>query len=406
MEVIYGQHQVHSAVLQDDFRMMLTKDGDLFMNTPVEKLSPNHDFFKVDCFNNVPIVKFYTNGRTHAAITEEGKLYLWGVNRFGQCGIPASDEVQVATLCQSGALSDKDVFVVSVACGAGHTVVLTREGGVIVLGSNNYGQIGMGNEQPREMEIAAWLPSLGVRIVGCEVGSTYTVLVSEDGRVFVTGSNFCGHLGLGHTNEVNTVQEIEAKHFGYAPVAAVKCGQFHTLALTREGKVFSWGMSHYGAAGPDTENEITTPQLMTGPLANERVVRIGAGRWHSLALTDKGQVFGLGKGTIVPAGGEQGVPQLLHGELSERTVCKLNNCYWRDTPVFIIGKPPVEPGFDKNPKLIWHHRRMLLMCLLAVSKKERIEGEPRAAHGPAENNFGQRMSELPDVLWKRIIKFL
>ena len=116
---------------------MLTKDGDLFMNTPVEKLSPNHDFFKVDCFNNVPIVKFYTNGRTHAAITEKGRLYLWGANSYAQCGILPIDEVQVATLCQSGALSDKDVFVVSVACGECHTVVLTREGGVLTIGAQS-----------------------------------------------------------------------------------------------------------------------------------------------------------------------------------------------------------------------------------------------------------------------------
>ena len=165
---------------------------------------------------------------------------MWGLNDEGQCGTGAAgDSVLVATRCDAGALAD-DVRVVFVACGSFHTVALTSDGGVIVFGTNGSGQLGTGNYASQltpERLTHAMLD--GVRIVGCAAGFGFTILVSDEGRVFAMGDNDNGQLGLGHTNNVNTPHEIDAAHFGDAPVVAVACGDFHMLALTREGKLFS-----------------------------------------------------------------------------------------------------------------------------------------------------------------------
>jgi alpha-tubulin suppressor-like RCC1 family protein len=112
-------------------------------------------------------------------------------NFYGQCGTgTAGGNVLAATRCEYGTLADADVRVVFVACGYAHTVALTSDGGVIVFGSNIYGQLGTGNNgglQPTPVRLACAALD-GVRVVGCAAGDNFAQLVSDDGRVFATGA--------------------------------------------------------------------------------------------------------------------------------------------------------------------------------------------------------------------------
>jgi alpha-tubulin suppressor-like RCC1 family protein len=289
-----------------------------------------------------------------AAVTEGGKLLLWGRNGSGQCGTGTAGgnvlNVLTATRCVSGALADADVRVVFVACGWGHTMALTSDGGVIAFGYNLFGQLGTGNNvcQPTPERLAC-AALAGVRIVGCATGDSFTQLVSDDGRVFATGRNDHGQLGTGDTTHVNTPTEIDAAHFGGAPVAAVACGFNHTMAITRgEGKLYCWGNGANGRTGLGHANNATTPQPVVGALADARVVRIAAGMSHSCALAEDGRVFAFGECVGIPAAGQQGMPQLLQeGALaaSSTTVCSLGTGLATHA-AFIEGPPPAEPGFE------------------------------------------------------------
>ena len=286
-----------------------------------------------------------------AAVTEGGKLLLWGWNGIGQCGTGTADvNVLAATRCDSGALADADVRVVFVACGGFHTVALTSDGGVIGFGNNSFGQLGTGNndDQPTPERLAC-AALVGVRIVGCAAGARFTQLVSDDGRVFATGHNGHGELGTGDTTNVNTPTEIDATHFGGAPVAAVACGSSHTMAITRgEGKLYGWGSGAHGATGLGHTDDATTPQPVVGALADARVVRITAGLNHSCALAEDGRVFAFGRCHGIPAAGRQGTPQLLQeGALAAgTTVCALSTGCFATHAAFAEGPPPAAPGFE------------------------------------------------------------
>ena len=371
---------VCEVAVGQDFTLLLNTIGVVFAvgNNDHAQLGRNH-IIKFHPYNRDPIpVPFIGNsnritniaaGHGHCAAVAEGgnalgvglggKLFMWGWNGNGQCGTGTDvDNVLVATRCDSGALAGADVRVVFVACGGFHTVALTSDGGVIVFGHNFNGQLGTGNydDQPTPVRLACRALD-EVRIVGCAAGGSFTQLVSDDGRVFAMGYNGRGQLGTRDTTRVNTPTEIDAVHFGGAPVAAVACGDQHTLAITRgEGKLYCWGEGADGRTGLGHTDGDTAPQPVVGALADARVVRIAAGLGYSCALVDNGSVYQCGRlegiggqaHGVAPAGYDTtGIFKLMHDSDKDdsapvRALCtgpKARHC------MFIEGTPWINPNF-------------------------------------------------------------
>ena len=248
-----------------------------------------------------------------AAVTEGGQLLMWGGNASGQCGF-AGDDVLVPARCTAGAFVDADLRVAFVACGLDHTVAVTTGGGVIVFGCNDAGQLGTGNDHDQPTPVLLTGAELeGVRIAGCAAGSSFTLLMSDTGRVFALGHNEHGQLGLGidfypaETGMRHLVfkpTEIDAQHFGGVPAVAVACGDTHTLVLTADRKLYACGNGRHGATGFGHMNDAMTPQPVAGALEDVPVVMIATGYTHSCALTSDGRIFAFGTdGGITDAGG-------------------------------------------------------------------------------------------------------
>lgn len=75
----------------------------------------------------------------------------------------------------------------------------------------------------------------------------------------------------------------------------IACGRDHTLNLTRDGDVLSYGTGTFSAAGHGGSKEITTATILK-PLSDKRVVKIACGESHSIILTDKADVYVWGRG--------------------------------------------------------------------------------------------------------------
>ena len=80
--------------------------------------------------------------------------------------------------------------------------------------------------------------------------------------------------------------------FPAAPVA-VAAGEVHSLALLEDGSVWGWGGNGDGQAGREMGDPVAAwiPRRVG---ALEGVRRIAAGRFHSLAVTDDGALWGWG----------------------------------------------------------------------------------------------------------------
>ena len=78
-------------------------------------------------------------------------------------------------------------------------------------------------------------------------------------------------------------------------VIKLACGWDHCLALSSDGVVRSWGSGQNGKLGRGTEESAAEPMIVSG-LLGQRVVHIAAGCEHSIALTENGVLYTWGHG--------------------------------------------------------------------------------------------------------------
>lgn len=84
--------------------------------------------------------------------------------------------------------------VIQVACGANHTVVLTRNGNVYTFGANNFGQLGNGYRSaplnsPHQVKELTGVQSIAA-------GNSHTLALTPN-RFYSFGLNNSGQLGVG-----------------------------------------------------------------------------------------------------------------------------------------------------------------------------------------------------------------
>jgi Regulator of chromosome condensation (RCC1) repeat len=81
----------------------------------------------------------------------------------------------------------------------------------------------------------------GLKIASASCGQTHNVALTTTGRVVSWGSGALGQLGHGSTSDRLHATMIRALLSDSSPVISVSCGANHTVAVTEEGDVYSWG---------------------------------------------------------------------------------------------------------------------------------------------------------------------
>ena len=88
-----------------------------------------------------------------------------------------------------------------------------------------------------------------VAVVQIAGGDGHTVAVTENGRLYSWGASACGQLG--HSDTEKMPKDVEGYPYQPFPliidilrdtfIVQVACGDAHTVALSSSGQLFSWG---------------------------------------------------------------------------------------------------------------------------------------------------------------------
>ena len=121
----------------------------------------------------------------------------------------------------------------------------------------------------------------------------HTVVSTAQNELFGFGRNDFGQLGSRGEGNVHIPYRIKA--LTGRKVLAVACGQYHTVISLASGGVLGWGKNDYGQVGVESPEMKTDPVMVSGRLSEQVVVALAAGYYHTLALTDGGQVLSFGR---------------------------------------------------------------------------------------------------------------
>ena len=193
------------------------------------------------------------------------------------------------------------IYPVSIACGTSHTVFLTNDGKVYSCGTNGNGQLGLGNTtgQTTPQPIST-LNSFTISAIAC--GHSHTVFLTNDGKVYSCGNNGSGELGRTvDTANPQTTPSIISTLNSFT-ISAISCGGSHTVFLTNNGKVYSCGRNDFGQLGYTTtsdaytENDAYTanPTPLIISALNRTISAISCGWYHTVFLTNDGKVYSCG----------------------------------------------------------------------------------------------------------------
>lgn len=155
-------------------------------------------------------------------------------------------------------------------------------------GRNTDGELGTGNAD------TSLLPCSPRGMKGyarhISTARTHSAIINNEGHIFMTGSTLFGKIGI--TTNVSNFRNLRRmeemnKHF----IIKVACGDYHTLALTDKGMLYSWGGRLWDKTGHKAEGIHLIEHLK-----KQKVIDIACGDFHSLAVDTEGLVYSWGGG--------------------------------------------------------------------------------------------------------------
>mmetsp|Transcript_50073 Transcript_50073/g.160252 ORF Transcript_50073/g.160252 Transcript_50073/m.160252 type:complete len:506 (-) Transcript_50073:46-1563(-) len=235
-----------------------------------------------------------------AVITERKKvpgLYTWGPNYHGQLGQKFLELGPLLEPARVEAL--RGTTLVDVQMGYSHVMALTEDGQLYVWGSNSQGQLGTGDgkERSKPTPVSAFR---GAKIHSIAAGQQVSYAVTEHGDVYAWGYNGNFELGLGEGVNRNAPQLV--KGLAGKNVSHVSAGGYHALAVTHGGALYAWGLNTYGQLGVGHKKTVKSPAAVELPRAVAPVHRtrpamatVSAGTWHTVAILDNGSTYTWGR---------------------------------------------------------------------------------------------------------------
>jgi alpha-tubulin suppressor-like RCC1 family protein len=258
-------------------------------------------------------------GRYHCcAKTKDGDVYTWGQNDHAQLGLESVHILSEALSKKARVRYGSDQFepvlwqrsvgetviITSVDVGTSHTVAVTSKAEVVAFGAVF--------NTTENSTLSRCLGKLSVAQVSC--GALHAGLVTTNGQAYTWGSGDGGRLGHGDNTSYVNPRLVEALKEDI--VFEISCACWHTVAiilvppLLKGGLVYTWGSGRLGQLAQGDKQISSSPGLVTDLLTTHVLVKkICTGMYHTVVLSVDDEVLTWGSNQ----NGCLGRPEELHG---------------------------------------------------------------------------------------------
>jgi alpha-tubulin suppressor-like RCC1 family protein len=275
--------------------LILNNQGETFIFGNYRDLTINH----IETYHCLPKIieavdlgkiKALATGAAHSLLlNHRGQVFSFGSNDSGQLGLGDNKYRDVPTLMTSLILDE----IIAIASRQDHSLLLNKQGRVYSCGNNGKGQLGRGELKVNfDQSLPLLISSLKIgSIIAISAGGSHSLICNSHGQVFSFGDNHYGQLGLGDRNNRSIPTLIT--HYGSEKIIAISAGRAHSLLLNSHGQVFSFGHHRDGQLGHEMIINSTLPKPILIP-ENKKITIISAGGDHSLLIDEKDRLFSFG----------------------------------------------------------------------------------------------------------------
>ena len=203
--------------------------------------------------NDESLFETLSIGSRHSAIIKnDGTLWSWGKDNYGQLG-----DAGITTksyLVQENSLSDNWV---EVTAAKDFSIALKDDGTMWGWGTNTYGQIG--NSEYNERRVPVQEDTNASDWKSISAGDNHSVAIKDDKSLWSWGYNESGELGDA-SNISSRVSVRESSDSNWSDASA---GANHTLAIKENGTLWAWGSNYYGQLGDNSVEDKNIPTLIS-----------------------------------------------------------------------------------------------------------------------------------------------
>jgi alpha-tubulin suppressor-like RCC1 family protein len=302
-----------------DLALFFNIPGTYFSNKPIKQLS----FYG------------YFINNTVLALGANKKAYGWGYNNYAELGNGSAGTV--TTPIPVGSTYDfVDVKLVGGNYGSS-LLIEDVTGQVLCSGYNGYGQLSQGNTSNRT-SLGYYLKSAGtplgagaegkvIKAIGSGYGSyCYTVILTDQGKVFTAGYNGYGQRGNGGTGNTGAgyAQEVISSGATDIYVATGNTSYGYTMVKKSDGSVWAAGYSGHGNFGNGGTASVNSTFVQVwnpatqGTTARKVILCGSADYFTTYLLGDNGVLYACGRNDY----GQLGIGQ--DGQVNSWIACRLN----------------------------------------------------------------------------------
>jgi alpha-tubulin suppressor-like RCC1 family protein len=294
--------KVASIAAGEQHSLVLDSDGGLwasgrntFGQLGLGNNASQNSFQEVTSLSNKTITKIAASDAQSFAIDSDGKLWASGYNKYAQLGL--GNNVNQNSFQQVISLSNKTITKIS--AGGSHSLALDSDGGLWASGSNNVGQLGLGDYNNQTLFQLVTISGLAptAKIVSISAGFLHSIVLDSEGGLWASGNSFQGVLGFDDTSNRSSFERVTFYASSTVPMKAIGSRYLHSLALDINGSVWATGYDSSGQLGGANAIGIPIQEYFDKAPELSGIAKIEAGEQHSLALDGQGKIWvsGLNK---------------------------------------------------------------------------------------------------------------
>ena len=289
--------------------------------------SPNGpNLFTTSLMTGVQLIK--SSNDTTFVLDKNNSLFGCGINKYGQLGLNNTVNQMEPVLIkkfESGTYKDllyaaleekeadveasmdmadlinevkklevKEGDIKKIACGIAHAVVLKSDGSLWSCGYNNDGELGLG-DTTTVRTFTQVTTNIDNDVIDIDCGDYHTVAIKKDGTVWVTGDNQYNQLGIGSVSNVTEFTQISDVNENVVTNAIqVGCGHYTTMIVKKDGTLWGVGYDGVGSLGMGTADTKYRLTQVTNNI-NKDVKKVFCGDQHTIILKTDNSVWSTGR---------------------------------------------------------------------------------------------------------------